>query len=73
MDGGYHMNVTNAANSLPGLLATTLLDGQKEQMNLALKSIEVVAKQQLAIQQQQTTLMAVALLTGVGSKLDIVV
>lgn len=67
------MNVTNAANSLPGLLATTLLDGQKEQMNLALKSIEVVAKQQLAIQQQQTTLMAVALLTGVGSKLDIVV
>jgi hypothetical protein len=67
------MDVNNSVNSLPGLLVSTLLDGQKEQLNLAIKEIEVIAKQQQAFQQQQTTLLAVALLTGIGSKLDITV
>ncbi|MDR1040273.1 MAG: hypothetical protein LBR80_08945 [Deltaproteobacteria bacterium] len=64
------MNVNNSANSLPGLLVNTLLDGQKKQTDLALKTIQVAAEQQLAVQQQQTAILAVALLTGVGTKLD---
>jgi hypothetical protein len=67
------MNVNSVNNSLPGLLVTTLLDSQKQQTDLAIKQIEVIAKQQQAIQQQQTTLLAVALLTGIGGKLDITV
>ncbi|MDR2460068.1 MAG: hypothetical protein LBE38_04690 [Deltaproteobacteria bacterium] len=67
------MLVNNTANSLPGLLVATLLDGQKQQTDLAIKQIQVIAKQQQEIQKQQTTLLAVALLTGIGSKLDIVV
>ena len=67
------MNVNNAANSLPGYLVNTLLDSQQKQTEFAMNAIEVAAKQQLVIQQQQTALFAVALLTGVGSKLDIFV
>jgi hypothetical protein len=67
------MIVNDTANNLPGYLVTTLLDGQKQQMDLAVKQMQVIAQQQQAIQQQQTTLLAVALLTGVGTKLDIVV
>ena len=68
------MNVNSTSNSsLPGLLVTTLLEGQKQQTDLAVKQIEVIAKQQQALQQQQTTLLAIALLTGIGSKLDITV
>jgi hypothetical protein len=65
------MNIANTANSIPGQLVNTLLEGQKQQTDLAMKAIEVITTQQLALQQQQTTLMAVALLSGVGSKLDI--
>jgi hypothetical protein len=64
------MNVGSTANGLTGQLVTTLLEGQQAQTDLALKTIEVAARQQLAIQQQQTALMAVAIMTGVGSKLD---
>ncbi|MDR1081043.1 MAG: hypothetical protein LBQ79_08815 [Deltaproteobacteria bacterium] len=64
------MNVNNSANSLPGLLVTTLLDGQKKQTDLAMKTIQVAAEQTLAVQQQQTAILAVALLTGIGTKLD---
>jgi hypothetical protein len=67
------MNVNSTNNSLPGLLVTTLLDGQKQQTDLAIKQIEVIAKQQQAFQQQQTTLLALAILTGIGGKLDITV
>jgi hypothetical protein len=65
------MNVNNNVNSLPGLLVSTLLDGQQKQTDLALKTIQVAAEQQLAVQQQQTAILAVALLTGIGTKLDI--
>jgi hypothetical protein len=64
------MNVGNSANSLPGLLVTTLLEGQQRQTDLAMKTIQVAAEQQLAVQQQQTAILAVALLTGIGTKLD---
>ncbi|MDR1084777.1 MAG: hypothetical protein LBP22_07935 [Deltaproteobacteria bacterium] len=59
------------ANSLPGKLVNTLFEGQKQQTELAIKTVQLVAEQQLALQQQQTTLQAVALLTGLGTKLDI--
>jgi hypothetical protein len=59
--------------STTGKLVSTLLEGQQAQTNLALKAIEVITKQQLAFQQQQTALLAVAMLTGVGSKLNVYV
>ncbi|MDR1607211.1 MAG: hypothetical protein LBT38_02220 [Deltaproteobacteria bacterium] len=60
-------------DSLPGKLVSALYEGQKQQTELALKTIQLVAEQQIAMQRQQTTLQAVALLTGVGGKLDIIV
>jgi hypothetical protein len=66
------MNVNSIGNgSITGQLVTTLLDSQKAQTDLAIKTIEVAAKQQVAIQQQQTALMALALMTGIGSKLNV--
>jgi hypothetical protein len=63
-----------AGNSgLTGKLVATLLEGQKAQADLALKTIEVVAQQQLALQQQTTAMVAIAMLTGVGSRLDVFV
>ncbi|MDR2300791.1 MAG: hypothetical protein LBF38_01960 [Deltaproteobacteria bacterium] len=68
------MNVNSTSyGSLAGNLVQTLMDGQKAQTELALKTIELAAQQQLAVQQQQTALLAVAMITGVGSKLDIFV
>ncbi|MDR1051837.1 MAG: hypothetical protein LBP95_12365 [Deltaproteobacteria bacterium] len=52
-------------------MVQTLMDSQKAQTELVMKTIEVAARQQMAVQQQQTALLAVALLTGVGTKLDI--
>ena len=59
--------------ALTGKLVSTVMEGQKAQTDFAIKAIEVVAKQQMALQQQQTALMAVALLTGVGTRLNIFV
>jgi hypothetical protein len=71
---GVPMNVNaNGYGALAGKLVNTLMEGQQKQTELALKTIEVVAQQQLAVQQQQTTLLAVAMLTGVGSKLNVFV
>jgi hypothetical protein len=68
------MNVNSTSNgALAGNLVQTLMDGQKAQTELAMKTIEIAAKQQLAVQQQQTALLAVAMLTGVGSKLNVFV
>ncbi|MDR2387167.1 MAG: hypothetical protein LBE80_06230 [Deltaproteobacteria bacterium] len=68
------MNVnSNNFGSLAGNLTQTLMESQKAQTELALKTIEVVAQQQMAYQQQQTALLAVAMLTGVGSKLNVFV
>jgi hypothetical protein len=64
------MNVNNSASSLPGLLVTTLLDGQQKQADLAIKAVQVAAEQQMIMQQQQTAIMAVALMTGIGTKLN---
>jgi hypothetical protein len=68
------MNVNSSGyGALTGDLVKSLMEGQKAQTELALKTIEVVAQQQLAVQQQQTALLAVAMLTGVGSKLNVFV
>jgi flagellin-specific chaperone FliS len=63
--------IATTANSLPGKLVSSLYEGQKEQMDLAIKAVQLVAEQQLALQQQQTTLQAVSILTGLGSKLNV--
>jgi hypothetical protein len=66
------MNINATGHqSLAGNLVQTLMDSQKAQTELVMKTIEVAARQQMAVQQQQTALLAVALLTGVGTKLDI--
>jgi hypothetical protein len=68
------MNVDSTGyGALTGNLVKSLMEGQKAQTELALKTIEVMAQQQIAVQQQQTALMAVALITGVGSKLNVFV
>ncbi|MDR1487512.1 MAG: hypothetical protein LBT62_05915 [Deltaproteobacteria bacterium] len=66
-----NVNSTGNAASFTGQLVTTLLDNQKAQTDLAIKTIEVAARQQMAIQQQQTALMALALMTGIGTKLNV--
>ncbi|MDR1111336.1 MAG: hypothetical protein LBP92_11750 [Deltaproteobacteria bacterium] len=66
-----NVNSPSGYGALAGTLVQTLMEGQKAQADLAIKTIEVAAKQQLAVQQQQTALMAVAMLTGVGSRLNI--
>jgi hypothetical protein len=62
---------STTANSLPGKLVSSLYEGQKQQVDLAIKAVQLVTEQQMALQQQQATLQAVALLTGLGSKLNI--
>jgi hypothetical protein len=68
-----NVNSSNSYGALAGNLVKNLMEGQKAQTELAMKTIEVATKQQLAVQQQQTALLAVAMLTGVGSKLNIFV
>ena len=58
---------------LTGKLVSTIMEGQKAQTELSMKTIEVAVQQQMALQQQQTALLAVALLTGVGTRLNIFV
>jgi hypothetical protein len=68
------MSLSIAANSnTAGILAKGLLDSQQKQNQLTLGLLEVAATQKLINQQQQTALLAVALMTGVGTKLDITV
>jgi hypothetical protein len=60
-----------STNDSAGKLVSSLYEGQKQQTDLAMKTIQLVVEQQLALQQQQTTLQAVALMTGLGGKLNI--
>ncbi|MDR0547993.1 MAG: hypothetical protein LBI10_01050 [Deltaproteobacteria bacterium] len=63
--------IASTSDSLPGKLVSSLYEGQKQQVDLAIKAVQLVAEQKLALERQQTTLQAVALLTGLGNKLDI--
>jgi len=67
------MSMLNAANGIQANLAQILFDGQKAVTDQALKQVQVNAQAQVALQQQQTAMATVAMMTGVGTKVDTVV
>ena len=67
------MSMMNAANSINANLVQTLFDGQKAMTDMAMKQVSVNMQAQVALQQQQTTMQTVAMMTGVGTKIDTVV
>ena len=67
------MSVFNTANSIPGDLTRVLFEGQKAITDQAMKQVKVGAEMKVALNQQQTALSVVAMMTGVGTKVDTVV
>jgi len=67
------MSMLKAANSINADLVQTLYDGQKAMVDQAMKQVSVNTQAQVALQQQQTAMQAVAMMTGVGTKIDTVV
>jgi len=63
----------NAANNIQANLTQILFDGQKAITDQAMKQVSVNMQAQVALQQQQTALEAVAMMTGLGTKVDTVV
>lgn len=63
----------NAANNIQADLTRMLFDGQKAIVDQAMKQVGVNLEMQAALQQQQTALSAVAMMTGLGTKVDTVV
>jgi hypothetical protein len=68
-----NFNNVNSGFGAFGKLVNNVLENQKAQTDLAIKTVGIIAQQQAALQQQQTALMAVALLTGVGTRLNVFV
>jgi len=66
------MSMVNTANSIQSNLVQVLFDGQKAITEQAMKQVKLGAEMQVAMQQQQTALSAVAMMTGIGSKIDTV-
>ena len=66
------MGTFNTANSLPGDLAKTLLQGLTAMPEQALKVAAVQMEVQAKLQEQATALGVVAMMTGVGTKIDTV-
>jgi len=67
------MSMINTANSIPSDLIQTLFDGQQAMTDLAMKQVQVSAQAEVQLQQQATALEAVAMMTGIGTKIDTVV
>lgn len=59
-----------AANSIPGDLVTTMLQGQQQQTELAMKAAQVNAEMNMQQQQQAQAMGLVAAMTGVGTQVD---
>ena len=62
----------NTANSLPGDLAQTLLSGLTALPEQALAAAAVQMEVQAKLQEQSTALEVVALMTGVGTRINTV-
>jgi len=62
----------NTANSLPGDLVKTLLGGLTDQTEQAMQTAAVQMEAQVKLQEMSTAMGAVALMTGVGTKVDTV-
>ena len=61
------------AKNIQADLSQTLFDGQKAINDQAMKQVSVNMQAQVALQQQQTAMEAVAMMTGIGTKVDTVV
>ena len=62
----------NAANSIPGDLVKTLLGGLAAQPEQALKIAAVQLEAQTKLQEQATAMGVVAMMTGVGARVNTV-
>ena len=67
------MGMLKAANDINSGLVQILFEGQKAMSDLAMKQTAVNMQAQISLQQQQTAMQTVAMMTGVGTKIDTVV
>lgn len=67
------MSMLKAANDINSGLVQILFEGQKAMSDLAMKQTAVNMQAQISLQQQQTAMQTVAMMTGVGTKIDTVV
>ncbi|UQZ88576.1 hypothetical protein C4J81_04890 [Deltaproteobacteria bacterium Smac51] len=58
------------ANSIPGDLVSTLMGGQMQQVDQAMKMVKVGAEMETKVQQQAQAMEVVAMMTGVGGKVN---
>ncbi len=59
-----------AANSIPGDLVSTLMGGQMKQVDQAMKAAKVGLEMQTKVQQQAQAMEVVAMMTGVGGRVN---
>jgi hypothetical protein len=59
-----------SANSIPGDLVSTLMNGQMQQVDQAMKVAKVGMEMQAKMQQQSQAMQVVAMMTGVGGKVN---
>lgn len=67
------MSMLNTANGIQANLAQVLFDGQKAVTDQAMRQVQANMQAKVTLQQQQTTMAAVAMMTGIGTKVDTVV
>ncbi len=63
-------NTFAAANSIPGDLVNTLMGGQMKQVDQAMQAAKVGMEMQTKVQQQAQAMEVVAMMTGVGGKVN---
>jgi hypothetical protein len=61
-----------AANSIPGDMVQTLMGGLTAQTDQAMQAVAVQMEAQAKVQEMSTAMGAVAMMTGVGTKVDTV-
>ena len=66
------IGMLNTANSVPGDLVQTLLGGLTAQTEQAMKVAAVQMEAQVKLQEQATAMEVVAMMTGVGTKINTV-
>lgn len=67
------MSMVNTANGIQANLAQVLFDGQKAVTDQAMRQVQANMQVKATLQQQQTTMATVAMMTGIGTKVDTVV
>lgn len=66
------MNTLNTANGIQSDLVQTLFSGQKAMTDQAMKQVAVGMQAKVDLQEQETAMQAVAMMTGVGTRIDTV-